>query len=139
MEKERKHIKSDPYFFKIIKYSSLFLIALILICSIFFDAPLMEKADIKNPPNPAKSAWFLLWIQEVVSYSIYYIYIVLIIFIFYLFLPLIRKNPSSHLARWFPKEDLLVSIFTILIIFIIIILTIIAYFFRGHDWILKFY
>jgi heme/copper-type cytochrome/quinol oxidase subunit 2 len=106
--------------------------------SLFFDAPLLERANISNPPNPAKSAWFLLWIQELVSYSIYNIYIVIFLFVFYLMLPFIRGKGKVPLAKWFPEDDRITTFVSIFIFLGIIILTIIAYFFRGPDWHINF-
>jgi hypothetical protein len=110
----------------------------ILIASVYFEAPLLERANIKYPPNPAKSAWFLLWIQELVSYSIYTVYLLLLLLIFYILLPFIRKQRNEHLARWFPIEDRFISFLTLFICLSITILTIIAYFFRGPDWHISF-
>ena len=78
-EKNKKdlYIKSNPYFFKIIGISAAILIIFILTASIFFDAPLEEKAEPYNAPNPSKSAWFLLWTQELASYGSYYVYIII--------------------------------------------------------------
>ena len=50
------------------------LIAFLVILAIFILAPLDGPADIASVPNPIKSAWFLLWIQELVSYSNYLVY-----------------------------------------------------------------
>ena len=47
----------------------LFLICTLLILATFVDAPLLEKANPSNPENPAKSPWYFLGIQEMVSYS----------------------------------------------------------------------
>ena len=43
--------------------------AVLLLLAALVPAPLETPADPAHAPNPAKSAWFLLWIQELVSYS----------------------------------------------------------------------
>ncbi len=43
--------------------------ALMLILSLFFDAPLKEIANPNVPENPAKAPWYFLGLQELVSYS----------------------------------------------------------------------
>ncbi|MHB9099540.1 MAG: selenite/tellurite reduction operon b-type cytochrome membrane protein ExtQ, partial [Syntrophales bacterium] len=58
-----------------------------LILAVFITAPLQAPADISRVPNPVKSAWFLLWIQELVSYSKYFAYLVAVIAGLFLALP----------------------------------------------------
>lgn len=132
-----KYIKSDPYFFKIIKISSIIMIIFILIGAYFFDAPLKEKAEPYNAPNPSKSAWFLLWTQELASYGSYYIYLIILFFIIYMVMPFFIKKVPEH-AIWFHKSYKVINILTTIILLIIITLTIIAYFFRKEYWLLGF-
>jgi quinol-cytochrome oxidoreductase complex cytochrome b subunit len=47
----------------------MFILALVVVLSYFFDAPLREPANPLVPENPAKAPWFFLGIQELVSYS----------------------------------------------------------------------
>jgi len=44
-------------------------VAVTLILSFYFDAPLKELANAAIPENPAKAPWYFLGIQELVSYS----------------------------------------------------------------------
>src|SRR3990172_3382648 len=44
-------------------------VAVSLILSFYFDAPLKELANPAIPENPAKAPWYFLGIQELVSYS----------------------------------------------------------------------
>jgi quinol-cytochrome oxidoreductase complex cytochrome b subunit len=44
-------------------------IAICMVLSIFFDAPLKERANALVPENPAKAPWYFLGIQELVSFS----------------------------------------------------------------------
>lgn len=86
---KKEYIKTEPVFFRMISYSGFALFVFIFLVSFFVEAPLDVKADIITPPNPAKASWFLIWIQEVVSYYSYLIYLVIFVFIYYLFLPYI--------------------------------------------------
>jgi quinol-cytochrome oxidoreductase complex cytochrome b subunit len=45
------------------------LLALLMIFAYALDAPLLEPANPASPENPAKSPWYFLGIQELVSYS----------------------------------------------------------------------
>lgn len=100
----------------------------------FIGADLQEPANISQVPNPVKSAWFLLWIQEIVSYSVYTIYIIIFLFVIFFFLPYLSKKSKNEIAEWFGKDNKIISLFTIIILLIIIALTIIAFFFRGENW-----
>jgi quinol-cytochrome oxidoreductase complex cytochrome b subunit len=44
-------------------------VAALLVTAFLFDAPLRERANPDFPENPAKSPWYFLGIQELVSYS----------------------------------------------------------------------
>jgi hypothetical protein len=48
---------------------SMFSVAVMLLLSYFFDAPLKEIANPAVPENPAKAPWYFLALQELVSYS----------------------------------------------------------------------
>lgn len=47
----------------------MFVLAVVVTLSYFFDAPLKEPANPLVPENPAKAPWYFLGIQELVSYS----------------------------------------------------------------------
>jgi quinol-cytochrome oxidoreductase complex cytochrome b subunit len=43
---------------------ALVLVAVIMVCALFFDAPLGDRANPGMSPNPAKAPWYFLGIQE---------------------------------------------------------------------------
>lgn len=135
----KDYVKSDPLFFRMITYSGIGLAILIFISAIFFEAHLDVKADMNTPPNPAKASWFLIWIQEIVSYSAYMIYFVIALFAYYCLLPHLYKKNIPQYAIWFDKSFRLVQIITLLSFLFIVSLTIIAILFRGKNWELIFY
>ena len=47
----------------------LLVIVVVLVAALLADAPLLEQANPSFPENPAKSPWYFLGIQELVSYS----------------------------------------------------------------------
>jgi hypothetical protein len=55
-----------------------------------------------------------------------------------MFLPFIRGKGKTYLAMWFPEDDRVISLVTLILYVCIIILTIIAYYFRGEDWHINF-
>lgn len=132
------YVKSSPRFFRLITRSALGLLALLLIGAWLIPAPLQEAANRALTPNPAKSAWFLLWIQEVVSWSRYMIYPVMAGAFLLLALPWLGVNARLHRASWFPRTLRFITVPLLLVFLGIILLTIIALYFRGPNWMLGF-
>jgi hypothetical protein len=130
----KEYIKSSPHFFRLIKLAAGFFCGAVVVLTFFIAAPLQAPADIRHVPNPVKSAWFLLWIQELVSYSTYLSYLVAAIGGFFLLLPWLPISPPATRGRWFSGDQLLVSIITVATFTAIAALTIIAMFFRGENW-----
>lgn len=127
-------VKSSPHFFMLISRAMYSLLVTLLLLAAFIPAPLQEQANPAVTPNPAKSAWFLLWIQEVVSWSRYMIYPVMMLTLMLLLLPWLPVGPRIHLASWFPREQKTVSVITVLLVVLIVALTCVAMFFRGINW-----
>ena len=132
------YVKSSPFYFRIIGISMLLLVALLVILAIFIPAPLNAPADISSVPNPIKSAWFLLWTQELASYSKYLVYPIILLGLYFLLLPYLPGSLECKRATWFQKDQLLISILTLMIFFAILVLTVVAMFFRGENWALVF-
>jgi len=127
-------IKSSPHFFRLIKRSLLLLTLALFGLAALIPAPLQEAADPSRTPNPAKSAWFLLWIQELVSWSRFMIYPLLLLGLIFLLLPWLPGSVRLHRASWLPREQLPVNLLTLATFLAILALTIIALFFRGPNW-----
>lgn len=128
------YIKSSPRFFRLIKISlSAFTIS-VLCLAVFVPAPLQEQGTIARVPNPVKSAWFLLWIQELVSHSKYTIDLVIVLALCFILLPWLPWLTPAKKAGWFKKDQLSVNIFALLTYFVILALTVVAMFFRGKNW-----
>jgi hypothetical protein len=130
----RGFVKSSPTFFRIIKRAMALFCGAVLIVAAFITAPLQGPADISNVPNPVKSAWFLLWIQELVSYSTYAIYPVVLLAVLFLSLPWLPPSRAGEKAQWFSREQFLVNVMTLMTFSVIVVLTIVAMFFRGKNW-----
>ncbi len=132
------YVQSSPFFFRLIAISMALLVALLVILALFIPAPLNGPADIASVPNPMKSAWFLLWTQELVSYSKYLVYVIIFLGLYFLLLPYLPGSPECKRARWVQKDQLLMTIVTLIVFFAIITLTLVAMFFRGENWALVF-
>lgn len=131
-------VKSSPLFFNLINRSMYALIAILLLAAALLPAPLQEQANLAVTPNPAKSAWFLLWIQELVSWSRFMIYPVLLLCCTFLLLPWLPVGVHIHQSSWFPREQRTVSVITIILVAAIVLLTVVAMFFRGANWSILF-
>ncbi|MBK5275320.1 MAG: cytochrome B6 [Desulfuromonadales bacterium] len=127
-------VKSSPHFFRLITRSMYALVAILLVLATVITAPLQEQANPALTPNPAKSAWFLLWVQELVSWSRLMIYPVMLLGCLFLLLPWLPGSGRMHRASWFPREQRVVSAVTIILTAGILVLTVIALFFRGSNW-----
>ncbi len=127
-------VKSSPRFFKLISRSMYALAAALLLLAAVIPAPLQEQANPAVTPNPAKSAWFLLWIQELVSWSRFMIYPVMLLGCLFLLLPWLPVGARIHRASWFPREQRAVSAITVILVAAIVLLTVVAMFFRGGNW-----
>lgn len=127
-------VKSSPAFFRLIARSGLLFAATLLLVAVVIPAPLQEAANPALTPNPVKSAWFLLWIQELVSYSRFMIYPVMALGVLFLFLPWLPGNGRPYQAVWFPREQRAVNLLACGAFLAIVALTIIALFFRGTNW-----
>lgn len=125
--------KSEHRFLPMVWRTFVIMLALLIIGAIFIDAPLGNPATPKQVPNPSKSAWFLLWMQELVSYSNYFIYLIIGLFTGILFLPKMVKTKTDQ-AKWFPQTYRWANWTVVIILVIILVLTVIAYFFRGAYW-----
>ncbi len=129
----KNYVKSSPHFFRRIKLAFGAGLSLLLILALFIPAPLENPADIGLVPNPSKSAWFLLWTQELVSYSGLLVYLILLLGLVFCLLPWLPGNKPAERARWFPQEQRGVSLFTLLCFAAIVALTLVAMFFRGEN------
>ena len=131
---KRGFVKTSPVFFRLIERSLLLFVPGLLALAAFLPAPLQEAANPALTPNPVKSAWFLLWIQELVSYSRWAIYPVLALGCLFLLLPWLPGSSHIQKARWFPREQRSINLLTVVTFGTIVTLTVIALFLRGKNW-----
>jgi hypothetical protein len=80
-------------------------VAVSLILSYYFDAPLKEMANPAIPENPAKAPWYFLGIQELVSYSAFMggLGIPLIALVGLALIPFLDRRPGGE-GVWFGTE-----------------------------------
>ena len=86
----------------------LFLLVLIavLLVALLADAPLLEQANAAFPENPAKSPWYFLGIQELVSYSAFAGGLLIpVLYLVFLFSIPYRDREDRHVGQWFSGKD----------------------------------
>ncbi len=80
-------------------------VAVVLLVAIFADAPLLEQANPAHPDNPAKSPWYFLGIQELVSYSAFSGgLLVPVLYLVFLFSIPYKDREDAYVGQWFSGE-----------------------------------
>lgn len=130
----KKYIPSDPFFFTLIKRSMAAILLVVVVLAALFPAPLLGPADVSRVPNPSRAAWFLIWMQEVVSYSKFAIYPIIALGVLFCGLPWLPKVAVSEQARWFPADQKWITVLTLVTFIVIVALTVVAVYFRGENW-----
>ncbi len=104
--------------------------AILLIMAFLFDAPLREQANPVFPENPAKSPWYFLGIQELVSYSAFAggVIIPVLFLVFLISIPYLDRE-DQNIGVWFSGRQgrritwqsvLFAVIITIALVFILV-------------------
>ena len=133
----KEYVKSSPVFYTLIRNAMAAGFLVVLVLAALFPAPLLEPADLSDVPNPSRAAWFLVWTQEVVSYSKYTVYPMLAVGVVFACLPWLPGTKTAERARWFAPEQKWVNVLTLLVFGVIVVLTIVALYFRGENWVLS--
>jgi hypothetical protein len=128
-----RYVKSSPFFFRPVGRALLLGAAVLLLLAALVPAPLETPADPAHPPNPAKSAWFLLWIQELVSYNTLAIYVAVALAALLVALPWL-PFPRLEQARWLPREHWPLAAVVLLAAALVLGLTVVGLYLRGPDW-----
>ena len=101
-------IESFPHYLLLLTICSLAVTFVLLIISLFFDAPLEELANPLVTPNPGKAPWYFTGIQELIHYTnkpvIPAIIIPLLIVIWLFSIPYIDREPTDP-GHFFFKSD----------------------------------
>ncbi|MEN8155862.1 MAG: cytochrome b N-terminal domain-containing protein [Bacteroidota bacterium] len=77
-------------------------VSVVLLIALVADAPLLEQANPAYPENPAKSPWYFLGIQELVSYSAFAGGLVVpVLYLVFLFSIPYRDREDQYVGAWF--------------------------------------
>ena len=130
---EGGYVNSTPHLFRPVIRGFVICTVALLLAAAFISAPLDVPADPAHAPNPAKSAWFLLWVQELISYSSSAIYLALALAALFVALPWLPV-PELTRASWFPRDHRPVAFLVIVMCGFVLALTLVGLFLRGPDW-----
>ncbi len=137
-------VETFPNYIILLTISSLALVFLLFIISLFFDAPLEDLANPLVTPNPGKAPWYFTGIQELIHYTnkpmIPAIIVPLLIVLWLFLIPYVDRKPQTRLTsllnRIFiggEKRKVLIIFFTLFVIGSLIF-TAIGALFRGENW-----
>jgi quinol-cytochrome oxidoreductase complex cytochrome b subunit len=112
--------------------------AILLIIAFVVDAPLLEKANPAFAENPAKSPWYFLGIQELVSYSAFSggLLIPLLFLAFLVSIPFVDRE-KQYLGIWFSgRQGLRITFYSLALSLIVTLalLFVIVQFGWLRDW-----
>jgi quinol-cytochrome oxidoreductase complex cytochrome b subunit len=105
--------------------------------SILIDAPLEEQANPAVTPNPTKAAWFLLGLQEILSWGAPFwgaVVVPNLVIVFLIMIPYVDRGPAVS-GVWFHPSRRLQNILFTAFVTVAIGLIIIGKFMRGPNWI----
>ncbi len=84
----------------------LLVVVVVLFIALLADAPLLEQANPTFPENPAKSPWYFLGIQELVSYSAFAGGLLIpVLYLVFLFSIPYRDKEDSYVGLWFSGKS----------------------------------
>lgn len=129
-------VPSSPHFFRLIRHGLLVIAVFLLAAAWLVPAPLETAADPMRAPNPAKSAWFLLWLQELVSHGTGWMYGVLVLAGLMVALPWLRHTTGER-AAWFQPGERVVGAVVVTLFALVVALTATGLFLRGENWQLR--
>ncbi|MCK5134697.1 MAG: cytochrome b N-terminal domain-containing protein [Bacteroidales bacterium] len=77
-------------------------VVVVLFIALLTDAPLLEQANPSFPENPAKSPWYFLGIQELVSYSAFSGGLLIpVLYLVFLFSIPYKDREDRYVGEWF--------------------------------------
>ena len=126
-------IPSSPRLFRLVGRSFLAGLVALFVLAALVPAPLDAPADPARPPNPAKSAWFLLWIQELVSHDTRLVYLVAALLLGLAALPWLPLRAPEG-AAWFGRGHRVAAVAAALVALAVLALTLVGLWFRGANW-----
>ncbi len=113
----------------------MFTVAVLMVVSYFFNAPLEHPVNVMHPPNPAKAPWYFLGLQEQVSYSAFWggVGVPALELLLLVLVPYIDRGKEG-IGVWFSRKRFLANLLFLIFVVINVFLIIVGTFFRGANW-----
>ena len=139
---EDKGSTNKWYAWPVLMWTELGLLLLVVVVVLFIallaDAPLLEQANPSFPENPAKSPWYFLGIQELVSYSAFAGGLLIpVLYLVFLFSIPYRDREDGYVGEWFSgKSGLKVVLGAAVFAFLLVVLQLFVMIRFGwlRDW-----
>lgn len=113
-------------------------LTVLLLLALFIDAPLLERANPAHPENPAKSPWYFLGIQELVSYSAFAGgLLVPVLFISFLISIPYKDREDRFIGVWFSdKQGVKITVYSIGVSLVLVLAQVFVHVRFGwlRDW-----
>jgi quinol-cytochrome oxidoreductase complex cytochrome b subunit len=111
------------------------MLAVLQAISLWVDAPLEDLADPTRTPNPARSPWYFLGLQELVHYSAFFggVVVPLALIGAMVALPYVDKGRRG-IGTWFHRDRCVANLVFASIAVAAVVLTAIGAWFRGPEW-----
>jgi quinol-cytochrome oxidoreductase complex cytochrome b subunit len=128
-------IEASPGLYRAEGGVAFIVLAVMLVLSLFVDAPIYERANPFHPPNPAKAPWYFVGVQEMTSYSAMLGGVVVpgLVLGYLLFLPKLDHSITPG-GKWFASDRRVWTLIFLAIMVSQIVFIVIGVWFRGPNW-----
>ncbi len=126
-----------PYLVKVEFIATILVMVILVVWSIFINAPLEEPANPTLTPNPSKAPWYFLGLQEILVYFDPWIAGVIIptlIIIGLIVIPYIDNNEKGNGYYTFKERKFALIVFGVGFIVLWVALIVLGTFMRGPGW-----
>lgn len=147
IDDDKHTVASSPNLTRRLVLVSLGTLALSVVLTILFRAPLEVAANPAVTPNPAKAPWYFLWLQELVTLTTFTVGGITIngaliggiivpglLVLAAVLWPYLDKSPVSAVGVWMSKTRRKQNIVFLIIVAVILILTFVGTYLRGPYW-----
>ncbi len=147
IDEEQHTVDASPNLTRRLVAVMLGTLALAVVLTILFRAPLEAPANPSVTPNPAKAPWYFLWLQELVTDTTFTVAgftvngaflggIILpgVLVAWLVLWPYLDRSSVDAVGVWWAKARRLQNIGFLVIVLAIVVLTIIGTFLRGPYW-----